>query len=148
MLRTLFALVLGVVACVATVMGIESLGHAAHPPPAGLDPRNPEHIAAIMAAMPPAAFAWLVAAWIVGAFVGGLVTALVAHTANRFVYVLPGLLIAAGTVMMARVAPHPQWVLVAGVAGAPIAAWLGGMLGRKLRTPRPAAAGEWRGGTR
>jgi hypothetical protein len=148
MLRTLLALLLGLGACVGTVMGIEMLGHAAYPAPAGLDPRNPDHIAAVMAAMPPAAFAWLAVAWMAGAFAGGLVAALVAHTANRFVYVVPGLLVAAGTVMMAKIAPHPQWLLVVGIAGGPIAAWLGGMLGRKLRTPRAAAAGEWRGGLR
>jgi hypothetical protein len=147
MLRTLLALVAGIATAMITVSLIEAIGHHVYPPPAGLDPRNQEHIAAILAAAPLAAKAFVVLAWTVGAFAGGLVTGLIAHTAGRFVQLVPGLLIAAGCIAMAVLIRHELWMPAAGVVLAPVASLLGFGLGRKLRAPR-IQGGEWKGGTR
>ena len=147
MLRTLLAIVLGLAACVATTMGVEAVGRHLFPPPSGLDPFNPAHLPAIMAAMPTAAFAFIAAAWVAGAAVGGLVIGAVAPRANRFVAVLPGLLIALGTLMMVRQVPHPAWMPWIGWVVAPLAAFYAGAWGRRLRTPK-APDLTWRGGDR
>jgi MFS family permease len=147
MLRTLAAVVVGIAAAMLTVMGIESVGHQLYPPPPGLDPQNREHLAAILAAAPLAAKAIVVAAWTIGAFAGGLATGVIAHTAGRFVQLLPGLLIAAGCIGMAMIVPHDRWMPAAGVVLALLGSGIGFSAGRRLRTPKPQF-GEWKGGTR
>jgi len=66
------AWIAGVVASMATIVGVESVGRVLYPPPAGLDPSRVADAVAIAAAMPPAAFAVVVLGWVLGAFVGSL----------------------------------------------------------------------------
>ena len=116
MLRTILAFVAGTLAMWLTVSAIEFASHALYPPPAGLDPRDPAHLAAIVAASPPAALAMLVLAWVAGAFVGGATAAAISRRHPRVVAVLVALLVMAGVAGMAWLVPaHPRWVSIPGL---------------------------------
>lgn len=77
-LRLALGVVLGVVAGGLAVLVIELASHAIWPPPAGIDPTNPESIKAAMDQIPLAAKAALVAAWTLGGFLAAFVAGLVA----------------------------------------------------------------------
>lgn len=147
MVRTFFAVVLGIVAG----MGAIALMHAASglvwPVPAGLDYNDPVQMRAYIAAMPMAPKTAVVGSWLTGAFIGGLVTVLVARHKTMLALV-PGLVIAAATIANAMMLPHPMWMPATGVLLAVPMAWLGGALGVRLVRAKPSDGGAWKGGMR
>lgn len=115
MLRTILGIVLGVIAMMIAVSGIESLGHLLYPPPPGLDPQNAEDLDSIIAAAPVGAMAMLVFAWCAGAFIGGWIAARIARH-PRVAALLVALLVMAGVIGMIFIAPaHPKWVAALGL---------------------------------
>lgn len=128
--RTILGMLLGLVTMWLTVAALEFLGHALFPPPAGLDPQNPEHLQMIIAAAPTGALAMLVVAWAGGSFVGGWVAARIARHA-RAAAIAVALFVMAGVAGMIMIVPdHPGWVstlgLVLPIPVALVAAWLAG----------------------
>ena len=130
--RTLLGAVVGLVFAVATVMLIEFAGHQVFPPPAGLDPMVAEDMAKIIQALPIGAMVFVVAAWVIGAFDGGFVAALIARNGHpRAAAVVPALMVMAGVVgMIVKMPGHPQWMAVVGlllaIPAALAGAWLAG----------------------
>lgn len=145
MIRTIIAVVIGIVVAMATVTGIEGIRHDLWPAAAGLDPKNIDHVGAIVLAAPFVANAMIVVGWTVGSLLGGFVAGLIAPTGNRFATMLPGVLIAVGCAAVGAVVPHTYWMPIAGVILSPLAAWFGAAMGRRLRAPRLADVPAWRG---
>ena len=132
--------ILGVLAGLATmflvIMGIEYAGHMVYPPPPGLNPMVTEDLSAIMAVQPVAAKAFVVMAWVVGAFAGGWVAAKISRKYPRAAAVIVALMVVAGVVgMILQLPDHPRWMAALGLL-LPIPAAL---LGAKLAGPRVAA---------
>jgi len=127
-MRILLGIVAGVVVAFVCVFAIEMVGHTAYPPPPDIDLTKPADVERLMATLPVAALAFVVAAWFIGALAG-------AWTANRIAKrALAGwivaLLIACGAVWTMTIIPHPGWMWGAGI-GLPIAAaWLAQRLAR------------------
>jgi hypothetical protein len=115
--RTILGAVVGVVMAVVTIMLVEFAGHQAFPPPPGLDPMVTADMARIMATMPVGAMVLVVAAWIIGAFDGGFVAALIARGGHpRAAAVVPALVVMAGVVGMVLEMPeHPRWMAIIGL---------------------------------
>lgn len=133
--RTILGMLLGVVTMMFTIYAIESIGHLLYPPPAGLDPRNPDHLQMIVAVAPAGAMAMLVLGWISGAFVGGWVGARIARHA-RAAAIAVALFVMAGVAgMMVMVPDHPKWVAVLGlVLPIPVALVAARFAGRREKT--------------
>ena len=133
--RTLLGAVVGLVFAVATVMLIEFAGHQVFPPPAGLDPMVTEDMAKIIQALPIGAMVFVVAAWVIGAFDGGFVAALIARNGHpRAAAVVPALMVMAGVVgMIIQMPAHPAWMSAAGLLLPMPAALLGAALAAKLK---------------
>jgi hypothetical protein len=113
--RTLLGILLGAIVMWLTIFGLEFLGHALFPPPAGLDPRNPEHLQRIIADAPVGAMAMLVLAWTVGAFTGAWTAARIARH-PRVAAVLIALVVMSGVIGMILMVPeHPKWVAALGL---------------------------------
>ncbi len=113
--RTILGMLLGVVTMMFTIYAVESIGHLLYPPPAGLDPSNPEHMQMIVAVAPAGAMAMLVLGWNAGAFVGGWVGARVARHA-RAAAIFVALVVMAGVAgMIVMVPEHPKWVSALGL---------------------------------
>jgi hypothetical protein len=131
MLRTVAAVLVGLVVMLAVVAGVELLGHALFPPPPGLDVSTPDGLRAALGKLPFAALAFVVLAWTLGAFLGALATAWIMRE-HRGAGAL-----AIGVVMLLLVAltltafPHPWWMVVAGLVLPLPAAWLAGRLLRR-----------------
>lgn len=139
--RMLLGAVLGLVVAFVTIMCVEFLGHQAYPPPPGLDPRSTADMAALLGAMPVGALLFVVGAWVLGAFAGGMVAAAVAGANRpRLAAALPALLVMAGVVAMILQMPgHPAWMAVAGLLLPLPAALAGAWLAGRLSAPRRAS---------
>ncbi len=115
MLRTLLAIVLGVIAMMVTVYGVEAIGHQLYPPPPGLDPNDLDQLDSIVAAAPVGAMVMLVIGWCVGTLVG---SGLAAHIARhpRVAATVVALLVVIGVAGTVFLMPsHPTWVAALGL---------------------------------
>lgn len=135
-LQCVLGVIAGGVVMYLLIMGIEYASHVLYPPPAGLDPRDPNNLATILAAAPLASLAMLVLAWAVGAFAGGWVAALVSRAWPRTAAIIVALFVLLGVVGMILIVPnHPTWVAILGIVlPVPLA-----LLGARLARPRIAA---------
>ena len=120
--------VLGLLAMGLTVAAVEWAGMRLYPLPPGLDPARPGDLARILAAAPFGALASVVAAWVLGAFVGGGVAAVVSRHWPRAAAACVGLaVVAAAWSMQSEITGHPLWMTLCGlllpVPTALLAAW-------------------------
>lgn len=135
--RTILGAVVGLVLAVITIMLVEFAGHQVYPPPEGLNPMVTEDMAIIMQMLPFGAMLFVVVAWVIGAFDGGFVAALIARNGHpRAAAIVPALMVMAGVVgMIIQMPAHPKWMSVAGMLLPIPAALLAAALAAKLKPP-------------
>lgn len=114
MVRLVFAIVLGMVAGVATMLSMEFAGMALNPPPPGAIADEADLALMVMRA-PLQKQLMVVAGWGLAAFVGGWVAARTTRLHVTAAAVGVAALIMAGVVLNAVMLPHPIWMPVAGV---------------------------------
>lgn len=131
MLRKILAVVGGVVAGGVVVFAVEGVGHLLFPPPPGLDMSSPEGMKAAIQSLPAGALLFVVLAWVLGAFAGGLVAALIARSVGPAL-VTGALQLLFGIVTMVMI-PHPLWMIALGILLPLPSAWAGGQLSRGAR---------------
>jgi len=122
MLRTILGILAGVVLAFVVMMALEMISFVAFPPPAGLDPADPEDVERMMAAAPFAAKVWLVFGWFASAVAGGWLARRLSRTGWAG-WVIAGLIVVGGIANMMRI-PHPLWLQIAAVAAPVLAGWL------------------------
>ena len=127
-MKIVLGVVAGVVIAFVCVFAVEFVGHSVFPPPPDIDLTNPADVERLMSTLPAGAFAFVVAAWFVGALAG-------AWTANRIAQRglagwIVALLAICGGVYTMTIIPHPTWMWAAGIALPLIAAWLAQRLAR------------------
>ncbi|MGZ9099612.1 MAG: hypothetical protein ACXW3O_07915 [Brevundimonas sp.] len=122
MLRTILGIVAGVVLAFVVIMALEMVSYVAFPPPAGLDPADPEDLKRIAAAAPMAAKVWVVFCWFAGALAGGWLARRLSRTTWAG-WVIAGL-IALGGIANVMMIPHPLWMQIAAVAAPLLAGWI------------------------
>ena len=139
--RTILGAVIGIVAAMLTITLVEWAGHQVYPPPPGLNPMVTEDMARIIAMQPFGALLVVVVAWVIGAFDGGLVAALVARNNRpRIAAVVPALVVMAGVGGMIVMMPsHPTWMAIAGLLLPIPAGRAGAALAASMRQRRGAA---------
>ena len=133
--RTLLAALAGLATAFVTIWLVEFAGHALYPPPPDIDPANTADMARLIGTLPMGALLMIVVAWVVGAFDGGFVAALLAGPARpRSAALAPGVMVTAGVIGMIVAMPaHPAWMAVAGLLLPVPAALAGGALASALR---------------
>lgn len=109
MIRTLVAVVVGVLVGGVLVAGIEAVSMRAFPMPAGIDPGNAESLKEFMKLIPVGALVMILTAWAVGAFGGAFTGARIAPRSYLLVGLIVGLALwCAGLVTLLTI-PHPLW---------------------------------------
>jgi hypothetical protein len=134
--RGILAVIAGVVAAFVAILLVEALGALAAP--AGPAPALTDDAAmrAYLASLPWSAYAFVVAAYLVGSAIGGVVALkIVGDGASRTVWVT-GALILAATVANLVMIPHPLWFTAASVG----AVFVGTALARMVVSSGPAVA--------
>lgn len=108
--RSIAALLAGVVVAVLVIGITEFAGHAMFPPPADLDVSTPAGREQLWNAIPVQSKIMVVLAWFLGSFAGACTAIAIA------LRVLPawtvGLVIAAMGLWTTQILPHPAWMVV------------------------------------
>lgn len=134
MLRSILAVIAGLVVAWITVSLFEFASMHTFPPPPGLDVRDPQQLAGLVSRMPVGALALVLAGWIVGALDGGVVAASIAK--RRTPAIVVGGFVALGALLMVALVAHPLWMSLAGVLLPVPAAMFGAWLARGRRAAR------------
>ena len=131
--KTILAVLAGVIAGGAIIFVTEAVGHSLFPPPADINLADPEDVKRLMASLPAAAFAFVLAGWFLGSLAGAFVARKIARSdvAAWAVAVLFILFTAMNFVMI----PHPMWMIAAGIVIPLAGAWLA----IRLSGPAPRA---------
>lgn len=112
-LRTVLAIVAGIVVAGLVIGVIEAIGHAIFPPPDGFDPARAADQARMMAALPMEAKIAVVVAWFLGALAGAATAIALARR------VLPAWIVAVAIATLGlwttQLFPHPDWMLASAV---------------------------------
>lgn len=133
-LRSVLALVLGLVVGGAVNMGLVILGPHVIPVPAGVDASNAESLRASVHLLEPRHFVFPFLAHALGTLVGAFVCAVIAAGWRTAFALVIGVFFLAGGIAAANMIPAPTWFLVLdlGVAYLPMA-WFGARLGGWLK---------------
>lgn len=129
MVRSIVAVVAGAVVAVALVAAIDALGHRVYPLPKGVDWNDPVVVGRIVRGLPVGAFLFAVASWVVAAFAGAWLAARLAPARPLLHGGIVGALMLAATIANLMMFEHPLWVILSGLAGVPLCAWLGARAG-------------------
>lgn len=122
MLKLFLGIAAGIIVAFAAVAIAESLGHQLYPLSSSIDPRDVAELAGAMDAVPFGAKAVVLAAWFLGALIGG-------YLANRIAdRAIAGWIVAAAVALSGvatmLVIPHPMWMWAGGVLLPVAAGWL------------------------
>jgi hypothetical protein len=123
MIRTILGILVGLVVAWLTISICEFASLFLHRPPPGLDLRDPQALAAHIAAAPLSAMLIVVVGWALGAFLGGWVAARIARH-RRVAALIIGALVLAGVIANSMMIPHPLWMTIAGLVLPLPIAWL------------------------
>lgn len=121
MIRRISGTVVGVVVAMLAIMLVEFVGHAAYPPPAGLNMMTPAGVTAYLAAVPMTAMMFPVAGWFLGALVGGW-TALKIGGWGTSAWLVAGLIAVAGVYNATQI-PAPLWMQICTVLAPALGGW-------------------------
>ena len=137
MMRSVITVIVGILLGRITTGVLGLAGQALYPPPAGLElDGTGEAWRAYLGSAPPGMFLALLAAGVGGAFVGGLVAALLSERRRILHALAVGALQTVFAVVQFRLVPHPLWFMVLGVTVLlPVAGLAGLLVGRE---PDPA----------
>jgi hypothetical protein len=141
-IRSIVAIVVGLLAGIFVLAAIELAAMPFHPLPADIDLSDQEALKAHVARAPFAAQLLVASAWVLGAFVGGWLAAFIARRAYFAHGFTVGCVMEAATVLNLRTFQHPQWMVMTGVLGPILASWIGSALAEwmspaKPKTPAP-----------
>jgi len=138
MIRTVVAVLLGLVAALATMLLVEYLGMSLFPLPPGINLDNEDDLARLVASASTGKKLWVLMGWTLAAFVGGWLASRISRRHRRGAALAVGALIVAGVLLNAAMLPHPAWMTVAGVLLPLPVAWLAARPGRPRARPPSA----------
>ena len=115
MARSTVAVIAGILAAFATILLVEALGALVVPAGAAPSFRDVERMRIYLATLPASAYAFVLAAYLAGSAIGGLVAIrVVRNPASRAVWVVGGFLLVVMVANLALIA-HPLWFSIAAV---------------------------------
>jgi hypothetical protein len=115
MVRSIGALIAGLLVMLIVISSIQWIGHSIYPPPDGLDPKDPTAMAAAIAELPFGALAMVLLSYAAGSFLGGGTGAAVSVRHKRGVAILLGVVMTALVALNFVIIPHPLWMIVVGL---------------------------------
>ena len=138
MIRKIAAIVIGAFVAIALIATVEFFGHQVYPPPTGIDINDVAAMEAYAASMPTGALLFVGAAWMVGAFGGGILAAFIAREAAATNCIIVGGLVLAGTIMTLISIPHPLWFSITSVVAVIATIFVTSKIGAIFSTESPA----------
>ncbi len=120
LLRTILALLAGVVVTFFTISAVGQLGHILYRIPAELDWQDSSAVSAYLKQLPVGALLLVLAGWLLGIFTGMTAATLLAgRSRGRFALAI-GSLVFLGAVSNFYLRPHPMWLMVLSLITIPL----------------------------
>ncbi len=139
MLRSVIAVIAGIIAAVVMIYAVEAVGNLIHPMPPGMDPNNHEQMEAFLQNMPVSAFLVVLFAWAMGSFTGGFVTAIINKSRTVTPAFLVSIFLLSGGIVELFSMWHPVWMMIAGICLFIPATLLGHLAANKLNFPNQSS---------
>ena len=115
MARAIIAVIAGIVAAFVSILLVEAVGALVVPAGAAPSLKDADRMRDYLQTLPLSAYAFVLAAYLIGSTVGGLVaTRVVGKVPSRSVWVVGGLLLATTMANLVMI-PHPLWFSMAAV---------------------------------
>ncbi len=138
LVRNVLGVVAGVLVGTLLIAVVQTIGHQVYPIASDIDYQDKEAMRALLASLPLGALLFVLAAYAVGSFAAGAITAYVGRGARvRHALLAGGILLLAAILNLVAM-PHPLWFSVLVVLVFLPSAWLGA----RLITGRGKSAGE------
>lgn len=116
MIKSIVAALAGLVAAFIVIYLVELLSHALYPTPQDFDYRKPGALEELIEKAPTGSLVFVIVAWALGSFVGGVVASLVAPAKPMgHAMVVACILMFAGLINLIAL-PHPVWFWIIGLA--------------------------------
>jgi hypothetical protein len=132
-MRTVIAVVIGLVFAAGVVVGVDYAARLVHPLPEGADPMDPAVVKKQWESAPFGFYVMQLMGWAAGSFFGGFVSAAIArYTPTRAAFIT-GLVLTAGGGVLTWMLPHPDWFPIAAACVFVPPAMLGAFMGRHRR---------------
>lgn len=123
MWRTALGVVVGVLAGAVLTGVFESMGHAAFPPPEGVNLTDPAQLTTAMVRIPLGAKLSVLAAWFLGVLIGASVAILAAGRRRAAGWITATILFAFAAWTVVTI-PHPPWMAASFIVAELVAAAL------------------------
>jgi hypothetical protein len=128
MIRKIAAVVFGAISAIVLIIIVERLSHAIYPPPADFDVNDKEALRSYMDVVPVGALLSVCAAWMIGAFGGGMLATFIARESAVTNCAIVGGLVLVFTIINLFSIPHPMWFAIVSVVAIILATYGTGRL--------------------
>lgn len=115
MMRTMLAVVCGILSAGLAMAGSWYASARIHPLPSHADFATPESLSLYAASTPVMALVWILIGWAAGGFAGGGIAARIARSQGGGAALTVGALLTAVVIVYATLIPNSGWVTVIGV---------------------------------
>ena len=132
MLRKILFIIVGILSATVFIYIIESLGHLVYPPSEDLDLKNPDTIKSIMKDVPAGALLFVLLAYALGSFFGGLITAIISKSSKVINAIIVGIVLLIFGLINLLIIPHPVWFTVVSILLYIPCAYIGGKVALAL----------------
>ena len=137
MIRTVLAILAGLVVAIALMLAMEALGAWLFPLPLDARIAGEEDLARLVAQAPPGKLALVLVGWCLAALAGAWVAARLSLARTSMAALAVGALIVGGVILNVMALPHPAWMIAGGLLLPLPLAWVGGLLARRTRPVHP-----------
>lgn len=134
-MRSVLAVIAGMIVASAVIFGLEFLGSILFPLPEGADPTNTEWLKENMDSIPTGSMIMVALAHVIGIILGMIVAALIAKITMIPSYIV-GILLLVGTIINLIMIPHPFWFSVTDLVGVIVGLGIGKVFSEKRITVR------------
>jgi hypothetical protein len=135
LVRNLVAAVLGVVLAFILIAVAQVISARIHPPPPGLDFRDPVVMAEYIRTVPVGVLIAVLLGYFIGVAGGAWLATRLSASRHKRQGLMVGALFFIASVMNLSSFPHPAWFWVANLGLVPLAAWLGMAFGEPDERP-------------
>ena len=111
-MKNALAVVAGLLAAFVVFTAIEGLSSIIHPPPPGLNMKNPEMMKEYIATLPLSAKIMVLAAYVIGSLVAGVVVAKVSKSSDKKLPIITGSILTVAAIANLFMIPAPIWFVV------------------------------------
>jgi hypothetical protein len=115
MKRNIIAVVVGLAVAIITFLIAETINHLLHPVPTNLDFKDSIAIKAFYENQPLSMWILVLAGWIIGSLLCGLLIKVISRNENKKLTLIAGIILTLSAVANFISLPHPTWFIIVGL---------------------------------